>query len=185
MNRKDTTKFLGELLVSEKFSGFGKYWAKEVSIDPFHSKESGISKRVDFMQFIPPGQSTVSAIEKGIFACYEIKSCREDVFSGNGLNFIGEKNYIVTTMQGYKDILEDYRSGELEEHIKKMNGAKRNYGILVAIPSGADPYEEMKNPTPLETECRWELDTMIPCRECYREKSMTELLFCMLRSGKN
>ena len=64
MNRRNRTKFLGDLLVREKFSGFGKYWAREVSIDPFHSKESGLSKRVDFMQFIPPGQSTVSAIEK-------------------------------------------------------------------------------------------------------------------------
>lgn len=185
MNRRNRTKFLGDLLVREKFSGFGKYWAREVSIDPFHSKESGLSKRVDFMQFIPPGQSTVSAIEKGIFVCYEVKSCREDVFSGNGLNFIGEKNYIVTTMQCYKEILEDYRNGTLDEHVKKMNGKKRSYGILVAMPSGEDPYEEMKNPTLLESECKWELKTMIQCYECYREKSMTELLFCMLRSGKN
>lgn len=123
--------------------------------------------------------------KKGIFVCYEVKSCREDVFSGNGLNFIGEKNYIVTTMQCYKEILEDYRNGTLDEHVKKMNGKKRSYGILVAMPSGADPYEEMKNPTLLESECKWELKTMIQCYECYREKSMTELLFCMLRSGKN
>nr|DAG53499.1 MAG TPA: hypothetical protein [Caudoviricetes sp.] len=182
MNRKETTKFLSDLLISEKFSGMGKYWAREVSIDPTRSE---LSKRVDFMQFMPPGQTTVSAIEKGIFVCYEIKSCKEDVFSGNGLNFIGEKNYIVITMQGYKDILPDYRSGALNEHINKLNGRKGNYGILVAMPDGADPFEEMNEPTPLETKCTWKLSTMIKCFEGLREKSMTELLFCMLRSGKN
>ena len=182
MNRKETTKFLSDLLISKKFSGAGKYWAKEVSIDP---TRIGLSRRVDFMQFIPPGQTTASAIEKGIFVCYEIKSCREDVFSGNGLNFIGEKNYIVTTMQGYKDILPDYRDSTLDEHIKKLNGRKVNYGILVAMPDGADRFEEMNKPTPIETECTWKLEAMIKCVEGLREKSMDELLFCMLRSGKN
>ena len=92
MNRKETTDFLGNLLVREKFNGMGKYWAKEVSIDPWAAK--GKPKRVDFMQFVPDGQCAVSAIEKGIFVCYEIKSCKKDVYSGNGLNFLGEKNYI-------------------------------------------------------------------------------------------
>lgn len=49
MNRKETTRFLSELLVADKFSGAGKYWAKEVSVDPWTSN----GKRVDFMQFIP------------------------------------------------------------------------------------------------------------------------------------
>ena len=35
MDRKKTTEFLGNLLVSDKFGGFGKYWASEVSIDPW------------------------------------------------------------------------------------------------------------------------------------------------------
>ena len=71
MDRKKTTEFLGNLLVSDKFGGFGKYWASEVSIDPWATK--GKPKRVDFMQFIPAGQCSVSEIEKGIFVCYEIK----------------------------------------------------------------------------------------------------------------
>lgn len=49
MNRKNTTKFLGKLLEDEKFTGLGKYWAKEVSIDPMSTK----GKRVDYMQFSP------------------------------------------------------------------------------------------------------------------------------------
>ena len=81
----------------------GKNWAKEVSID-YGTKDV---KRIDFMQFEPAGVTSISAIEKGIFICYEIKSCRDDVFSGNGLNFIGEKNYIVTTMACWKSIQED------------------------------------------------------------------------------
>lgn len=97
MNRVETTKFLGELLKSSRLSGMGKYWASEVSIDAFTS--AGKGGRVDFMQFEPPNQCSVGALEKGIFICYEVKSCKEDVYSGNGLNFYGEKNYIVTTMQ--------------------------------------------------------------------------------------
>lgn len=109
MNRKETTRFLSELLVGDKFSGAGKYWAKEVSVDPWTLS----GKRVDFMQFIPQTQCSVSDIEKGIFVCYEVKSCKEDIYSGNGLNFLGEKNYIVTTMQCYKDVLiPDMRSGK-------------------------------------------------------------------------
>lgn len=94
MNRKEITKFLSDLLVRDRFSGMGKYYAREVSID-YGTKDV---KRVDFVQFEPAGVTSISSIEKGIFTCYEVKSCKEDVFSGNGLNFFGEKNYIVTTM---------------------------------------------------------------------------------------
>ena len=45
MDRKKITNFLGNLLVQEKFSGMGKYWAREVSIDPWAAK--GKPKRVD------------------------------------------------------------------------------------------------------------------------------------------
>lgn len=50
MNRKDITKMLGRTLIQSKFSGMGKYWASEVSIDPFTA--TGKGGRVDFMQFI-------------------------------------------------------------------------------------------------------------------------------------
>lgn len=46
------------------------------------------------MTFEPQNQS-VSGIEKGIFTCYEVKSCRADFESKNGHNFYGEKNYYV------------------------------------------------------------------------------------------
>lgn len=87
MTRAEITKFLGELLVNTRFAGAGKHWASEVSLDPWTAN----GKRVDYMQFSPADQMSISGIEKGIFTCYEIKSCKEDVYSGNGLNFLGEK----------------------------------------------------------------------------------------------
>lgn len=87
MDRKETTEFLGKLLKKEKFSGMGKYWASEVSID-YGTTDV---KRVDFMQFEPIGVCGISAIEKGSFTCYEIKSCKADFKSGFGQNFIAEK----------------------------------------------------------------------------------------------
>ena len=131
MDRKETTKFLGQLLINTRFRGAGKHWASEVSIDPWGRE----AKRVDYMQFSPADQCSISGIEKGIFTCYEIKSCKEDVYSGNGLNFLGEKNYIVTTMECYKDILPDLSSGKFARHMSEQFPESSNYfGVMVAIP---------------------------------------------------
>lgn len=46
MTRAETTKFLGQLLVSTRIGGAGSHWASEVSIDPWTSK----AKRVDYME---------------------------------------------------------------------------------------------------------------------------------------
>ena len=87
MKRSEITKFLGQLLVNTRIGGAGSHWASEVSIDPWTPK----AKRVDYMEFCPANQCSVSGIEKGIFTCYEIKSCKEDVYSGNGLNSLEKK----------------------------------------------------------------------------------------------
>ena len=180
MNRKETTKFLSNLLVKERLSGRGKYYAREVSIDYGTTNV----KRVDFMQFEPGGVVYQSDIEKGIFTCYEIKSCKEDVYSGNGLNFIGEKNYIVTTMECYKAIQPDIRSGKLWNHIKEYcPEASPHFGIMVPVPWSFKPEDEYKNPTELTNDIAWELKVIYPCNQGSRKRSMTELLFCMLRSG--
>lgn len=183
MDRKKTTEFLGKLLVSDRFGGMGKYWAKEVSLDPFAAK--GKPKRVDYMQFVPAGQCFVSDIEKGIFICYEIKSCKEDVYSGNGLNFLGEKNYIVTTMECYKELIQDWNSGKFYKYLhEKFPESSAHIGIMVAIPFMAEAADEFQNPTPIDYENgRWKLSVVIPCRHGLRKRPMTELLFCMLRSG--
>ena len=41
MNRAETTRFLGELLKSDRFRGMGKYWASEVSVDAFTAAGKG------------------------------------------------------------------------------------------------------------------------------------------------
>lgn len=184
MNRAETTRFLSELLLRDRLYGqAGKYYAREVSIDPWTNH----GKRVDFMQFITDSTMAVSGIEKGIFVCYEVKSCKEDIYSGNGLNFFGEKNYIVTTMDCYKSILDDYRNGTLDAFIEEEHPeSSDSYGILIAVPNGRTMESEFNSPTPLgsKTDNGWKLSTMVRCRQGLRKRSMTELLFCMLRSGK-
>lgn len=183
MNRTETTKFLGDLLKRDRFGGIGKYWASEVSIDAFTA--AGKGGRVDFIQFEPPNQYSVSALEKGIFICYEIKSCKEDVYSGNGLNFYGEKNYIVTTIQCYKAIMPDLRDGTFYEHLHKTNPeSSAHYGIMVAVPVMRDAYQELMESTPISDDIAWRLEIIRPCIAGSRSKSLTELLFCMVRSGK-
>ena len=180
MNRKETTEFLSNLLISNRLSGRGKYYAREVSIDYGTSNV----KRIDFMQYEPKGVVYQSDIEKGIFTCYEVKSCREDVFSGNGLNFISEKNYIVTTMECYKSNQPDMRSGKLWNHIKECcPEASAHFGIMVPVPWYFKPEEEYENPTELTNDIAWELKVIYPCNIGGRKRSTTELLFCMLRSG--
>ena len=181
MNRKDTTKFLSDLLVSNRLTGRGKYYASEVSLDYGTTNV----RRIDYIQFEPAGVINISDIEKGIFTCYEVKSCKEDVYSGNGLNFIGEKNYIVTTMECYKAIQPDIRSGKLYNHIKECcPEASTTFGVMVPVPWSFKPEDEYENPTELTDEITWELKVVYPCQERRRSRSMVELLFCMLRSGK-
>ena len=185
MNRKETTKFLTEVLLYDRLRD-RKYYAKEVTLDYGTTH----SKRVDVMQFLPKGVTYSSDIEKGIFICYEIKSCREDLYSGNGLNFYGEKNYIVMTMETWKDIQDDYRNGDLGRYISNnYPESSKYYGILVPVPSYIDLrnsdaiYKEYENPTPIDNiPYNWKLWSAINCREGYRNRSMNELLFCMLRS---
>lgn len=104
MNRKEITKFLSELLVKKRLSGMGKYYASEVTMDWYIGKITHTMRRVDFIQFVPKNQ-TVSGIEHGDFYFYEVKSCKEDYNSGNGLTFEGDKNYIITTAETYKKII--------------------------------------------------------------------------------
>lgn len=165
MDRKETTKFLGKLLESTRLSGIGKYWAKEVSLD-FGSVNV---RRIDYLQFEPEGQVHLSGIEKGIFTCYEVKSCKEDFRSGFGQNFIGEKNYLVMPMQTYKEVMHEIPS---------------KIGVLVPIPTHMTKEDEFENPTELNDDISaWKFATIFPAYKKGRQRSMTELLFCMLRSG--
>ena len=166
MTRPETTMFLGKLLKKEKLNLRAKYWASEVTLD-YGSKEV---KRVDFMQFEPPYQYSVSGLEKGIFICYEVKSCKADFNSGFGKNFIAEKNYFVMPMKLYKEVI-----NEIPHYV----------GVLCPIPLGREKYDEFKNPTELYDDTSyWSLKTIRPAQQRERNRSIIELLFCMLRSGK-
>lgn len=183
MNRKATTMFLTDLL--EESLQDRKYYAKEVTLD----YGTAHPKRVDLIQFIPAGVTCVSDIEKGKFICYEIKSCVNDVYSGNGLRFYGEQNYIVTTMETYKELMDDLREDKFWKYIKEnYPESNNNVGIMVPIPThinlkdAREIYEEFKNPTPLEADTSWKLYKIIPSIQSSRKRPMNELLFCMLRS---
>ena len=105
----------------------------------------------------------------------------------NGLNFYGEKNYIVTTMECYKDLIPDLQNGKFDEHLHQCNPESSKYwGVMVAVPHMKEPEDEFQNPTPIDDTnmMGWELKVVKPCRMGLRKRSMTELLFCMLRSGR-
>lgn len=166
MNRSETTRFLGELLKREKLLKRGKYWASEVTLD-YGTNEV---KRVDFMQFEPPYQYSVSGLEKGIFICYEVKSCKADFNSGFGVNFIAEKNYLVMPMKTYKEVI---------------NEIPYNVGVLCPVHISNDKYSEFENPIELyDDTAYWKLETIRAAHQRERKRSIIELLFCMLRSGK-
>lgn len=167
MNRKETTQFLNELLITQKLSGKGKYWANEVTLD-YATKDV---RRIDFLQFDPPQQYSISGLEKGIFICYEIKSCKENFHSGFGQNFIAEKNYLVMPMKTYKEVINDIPYG---------------VGVLCPIHSTNDKYSEFKSPMELYNDTAyWRLETIRPAHQMERTRSITELLFCMVRSGRS
>lgn len=182
MNRKEITKLLTNTLISTKLND-RKYYAKEVTLDYGTTNP----KRVDVMQYIPSGVTYAGDIERGEFVCYEIKSCKEDVYSGHGLRFYGDKNYIVTTMDCYKDILKDGH--------KFVNYLKENYpdsdtsfGIMVLVPGHIDLSDssalhgEFENPTLLDKCDDWKLWAAQNCYKGKRKRGTTELLFCMLRA---
>lgn len=90
--RKQITKHLSELLERHlnPHNDTRIYISKEVTFN--YGSSNNI--RVDYMMF-KPQNNTAGGIEQGLFYCYEIKSCKADFESGNGLNFIGDYNYIV------------------------------------------------------------------------------------------
>lgn len=184
MNRKDITKLLINTLISTRLSD-RKYYAKEVTLD----YGTNHSKRIDVVQFEPSGVTYAGDIEKGTFTCYEIKSCKEDVYSGNGLRFYGERNYIVTTMDCYKDLQEDLRDGNFWKYLKEnYPESSTHIGIMVLVPDSIDVknsddmFTEFENPTSLDKDIRWKLAIINQCRPGPRVRSTTELLFCMLRA---
>lgn len=94
MSRKDTTAELSGL-VRKKLSNLTACWASEVPVDG-GADGSGV---VDFMAFKPAthGHPVMceAELERGLFYFVEVKSCLADFKSGHGLNFNGDRNWLV------------------------------------------------------------------------------------------
>ena len=188
MDRSGITKLLTDTLIRTRLNGrvHKKYYATEVTLD-YGLKHP---KRIDVMEYKPVNQLCISGLEGGIFICYEIKSCYEDVYSGSGLNFYGDKNYIVTTMETYKKLIPDIQqTNKFRDHLRKTNPeSSLEFGIMVLVPEGRNSNNgaerEFFDTTEITNNERWELHIIKKDRGSYRKKSIIELLFCMLRSGR-
>lgn len=189
LNRAEITELLTRTLTN-RLSREGRHYATEVTVDIGQDN----STRVDVMEFTPNAfNDYIGGIEKGFFTCYEIKSCYADVYSGNGLNFYGEKNYIVTTLETYKKLIPDFQNGKFKEHLKKTNPKSSEFfGVMVLVPDIDENYNETRvikkefdNPTEITDEVkRWKLHGIVGSMGvAHREKSIIELLFCMVRSN--
>lgn len=92
-SRPETTRALSDM-VEARLRGKA-YWAREVLLGATDAR----SPRVDYMSFrLHPSSSlaiTPGLIEHGEFSCYEVKSCMADFKSGHGLNFVGDRNFLV------------------------------------------------------------------------------------------
>ena len=121
-NRKEITKQLSEMLEEHLNPNNDPriYTAKEVTFD--YSTLHPI--RVDYMRF-KPIDNTIGGIEQGVFYCYEIKSCIEDYNSGNGLNFIGDYNYLVMPRELYEKLSSVLCYGPVGVYIPNEN----EYGL--------------------------------------------------------
>ena len=183
IDRKQITSKLTELTFS--YIGPVSHAASEVVLDYGHAAQRKI---IDILAFKPEHQMSVDGIEKGQFTCYEIKSCYEDVYSGNGLNFIGEKNYLVTTFETYLKLKDE--QDKLSQHIQSVNSESYNsigysVGILVPVPIGKSVLDEYDEPTPFSADGSYRLLNVQPCYQQHRKRSLIELMFCLMRAATN
>ena len=92
-------------------------------------------------------------------------------------------------MECYKEILPDLKNGKFAQHIREnfpeCYAEIGNMGVMVAVPYQRDVAEEFESPTPLGEDVeKWRLSVILKCgHNSSRKRSMTELLFCMVRSG--
>lgn len=167
INRKETTELLGKL-VREYFyqnHNHGGRLAKEVIFN-YGAKDIF---RVDYLGFSPERATSISGIERGKFICFEVKSCKEDFNSGFGRNFYFDENWLVVTMDTWKEI---------------NNLIDQKVGVLVAIPKGVKPCDYFFNENKkisAETVDEFSLKEVIGQNpHIHREKSITECLYAML-----
>ena len=107
MSRQEVTSTINRCLVDRRLNRKNaySYWAHEVEVARNFANPDLPDMRIDFLQFEPAYYHTctaASAIERGTFIVYEVKSCPEDLKSGHGLNFIGDENYLVFPVEYFE-----------------------------------------------------------------------------------
>lgn len=126
MNRTDVTNNLSDL-VRKKLSNNCNFWAEEVELDFGKA-------RVDFIGFQPFNISQngmcPTAIDKGTFSFYEVKSCLADFNSGHGKNFCGDENYLVCERELANEL---HQKGLLPHGVKVLVPNKPRTGLVVAF----------------------------------------------------
>lgn len=160
MTRKEITELLGQELIWKRLTKRNAYtfWAHEVEVP-----DNNTAYRVDFMQFEPVFGRSAGRIEQGTFTCYEVKSSIEDLKSGHGLNFYGDRNFIVAPIEVYEKFY------KLDFNARQKIDIPWYVGWLV--------YGKTKRGHKKLVERHVDfLD------RCFRERAASELLFCMMRA---
>ena len=120
------------------------------------------------------------------------KNAMADIRTGN---FFGDENYIVTTAETYKRLMDDgdLSDGTLINYVKEnYPESSTNFGFMIAVPKSVDGrsynlvYQELENPTPLNDIHEFKM-IKINCGHALtkRDRSLVELMFCMLRAKHN
>lgn len=151
--------------------------------------------RIDYVRFDASRVSYPSDIEKGCFTAIEIKSCYDDIYSGNGLNFILEDNLLITTKKTHDKLLtkenEQTKFGNFYAKTLKEHTIldKRNRVHVVFAFNKNNPEENLEDLDISEIDINdWYLRGGLTFN-CYgnkkgvRVRSTSEMLFYMVRSN--
>lgn len=148
-DRSGTTAMLSGL-VEKRLRSRSRLWAAEVSFGKNTSEEV----RVDYMGFNPRSVGHVvgpAGVELGTFDCYEVKSCMDDFRSGHGLNFLGDRNYLVCT----RELAEQLRGDACELPVDAVLVPDAPRGKLVTM---YEQYAESRRIHPA-SEMLWQMVT--------------------------
>lgn len=127
IDRTNVTNMLSKL-VEKRLTSQQMYWSPEVDFD-WGTEHNRRVDYVGFKPYTPNYLNTPVSVEKGTFACYEVKSCWDDFKSGHGLSFYGDENYLVCP----KELAEEIIAQQALER-KNLNG------ILVPNKAGTALY---------------------------------------------
>ncbi|MGG5373497.1 hypothetical protein [Enterococcus sp. AZ196] len=163
MERVEVTRSLSDL-VRKKLTNNCTFWAEEVELDFGKA-------RIDFVGFQPfnIGQNGMcpSAIDKGTFSFYEVKSCMADFKSGNGLTFLGDENYLVCERELADQL---YEKMMLPSGVKVIVPNKPRNALILAFDL-SDSFGNWSRRTKSSSEMLW---NMICARESNKVGLWTE-----------